>query len=151
MTAFSVRRTLLYIVNSPSFFLSHRLPVANAARAAGYDVQVATMHGDEIEQIISHGFVHHALPMTRSGVNPLGELRTLLAIWSLLRRVRPDIVHLVTIKPVIYGGLAARATRLPAVVAAIPGLGFVFIARGLRARIVRWVVVWSYRAALKSS
>jgi glycosyltransferase involved in cell wall biosynthesis len=151
VTEFAVRRTLLYVVNSPSFFLSHRLAIANAARTAGYDVQVATMNGDGIEQIISHGFVHHTLPMTRSGINPLTELRTLLAIWILLRRVRPDIVHLVTIKPVIYGGLAARATRVPAVVAAISGLGFVFIARGLRARIVRWVAVWSYRAALRNS
>lgn len=109
------------------------------------------MRGDQIESISLHGFVHHALPMTRGGVNPFTELRSLLAIWSLLRRVRPDIVHLVTIKPVIYGGLAVRATRGSAVIAAISGLGFVFTARRLRARVVRWVAVWGYRAALRNS
>lgn len=143
-----VPRTLLFVVNSPSFFLSHRLPIADAARAAGYDVQVATMDGEGVEQIISRGFAHHTLPMTRSGINPVAELRTVMAIWTLFRRLGPDIVHLVTIKPVIYGGLAARAARVPAVVAAISGLGTVFIARGVRARFVRWIAVKSYRAAL---
>ncbi len=148
MSASPVPQTLLFVVNSPSFFLSHRLPIANAARAAGYDVQVATMGGDEVGRIVALGFAHHELPMTRSGINPVAELRTVLAIWALFRRLRPDIVHLVTIKSVIYGGLAARAARVPAVVAAISGLGFVFIARGVRASIVRGIAVRSYRMAL---
>lgn len=151
VSALPVPRTLLFVVNSPSFFLSHRLPIAHAARAAGYGVQVATMDGDGVERIISHGFVHHKLPMTRSGINPVAELRTVLSIWALFRRLRPDIVHLVTIKPVIYGGLVARAARVPAVVAAVSGLGFVFVARGVRARFVRWAAVKSYRAALNLS
>ncbi len=141
-------RSLLFVVNAPWFFLSHRLPIALAARDAGYDVHVATMDGAEVQQIKAHGFAHHVLPMTRSGVNPVGELRTLRAMRALFLRLKPDIVHLVTIKSVIHGGIAARMARVPAVVAAISGLGFVFLARGFRAELVRTVAVACYRAAL---
>lgn len=141
-------RRLLFVVNAPWFFLSHRLPIAVAARDAGYDVQVATMDGAEVERIKALGFVHHVLPMTRSGVNPVMELRTLLAMCALFRRVKPDIVHLVAIKAIIHGGIAARAARVPAVVAAITGLGFLFLARGVKAGFVRAVAVRCYRAAL---
>jgi glycosyltransferase involved in cell wall biosynthesis len=141
-------RRLLFVVNAPWFFLSHRLPIALAARDAGYDVHVATMDDAGVEQIKAHGFAHHALPMTRSGLNPAAELRTLLAMRALFRGLKPDIVHLVTIKAVIHGGIAARMARVPAVVAAISGLGFVFLARGFKASVVRAVAVRCYRAAL---
>lgn len=148
MTAGPGPRRLLFVVNAPWFFLSHRLPIALAARDTGYDVHVATMDGAEVQQIKAHGFAHHVLPMTRSGINPVAELRTLLALRALFLRLQPDIVHLVTIKAVIHGGIAARMARVPAVVAAISGLGFVFLARGIRANLVRAVAVACYRAAL---
>ncbi len=59
-------RRLLYVVNNPAFFLSHRLPLAMAAKAAGFDVHVATMDGPAVMQITAHGLLHHVIPMTRS-------------------------------------------------------------------------------------
>ncbi len=78
----------------------------------------------------------------------LGELRTLRRIAAVMRTVRPDIVHLVTVKPVVLGGIAARLARVPAVVAAVSGLGFVFTARGIKAKLLRAIVVALYRAVL---
>jgi len=139
---------LFYVVNNPVFFLSHRLPVALAAQRAGYDVHVASMDGDCVPRIQAHGITHHVLPMTRSGKNPLQELRTMWALYRLFRRVRPDVVHMVTIKPVLYGGIAARLARVPAIVSAISGLGFVFLSKGVRASLIRQVVAVLYRLAL---
>jgi len=139
---------LLIVVNNPAFFLSHRLPLALAARQAGYDVHVATMDGESVARIESQGLTHHAIPMTRSGRNVLQELGSLLALWRLFRRVRPDVVHLVTIKPVLYGGIAARLARVPGMVAAISGLGFVFASDSPRTRLIRAVVGPLYRLAL---
>ncbi len=139
---------LLFVVNNPAFFLSHRLPLALAAQRAGYEVHVATMAGDSVPRITAHGLAHHAVPMTRSGKHPLQELRTVWALYRLFRRLRPALVHLVTIKPVLYGGIAARLARVPAMVSAISGLGFVFVARGARAALVRQVVAALYRLAL---
>ena len=144
----SAGRCLLFVVNNPAFFMSHRVPVALAAQKAGYDVHVATMDGPAVADIQALGMTHHAIPMTRSGKHPLQELGTLLALVRLFRRLRPDVVHLVTIKPVLYGGIAARLARVPGMVAAISGLGFVFLSNSLKMRLVRAVVARLYRIAL---
>ncbi|KAA5922955.1 glycosyltransferase family 4 protein [Achromobacter xylosoxidans] len=144
----SAARRLLFVVNNPAFFMSHRVPVALAAQRAGYDVHVATMDGPAVADIEALGMTHHAIPMTRSGKHPLQELGTLLALLRLFRHVRPQVVHLVTIKPVLYGGIAARLARVPGMVAAISGLGFVFLSNSLKMRLVRAVVARLYRLAL---
>jgi glycosyltransferase involved in cell wall biosynthesis len=69
-------------------------------------------------------------------------------LMKVFRAVRPDVVHLVTIKPVLLGGLVARLAGVPAVVAAVSGLGFVFVARGIKAAMRRLLVGALYRVAL---
>lgn len=144
-------KKLLFVVNTTSFFLSHRLPIALAAKDAGYEVHIATgTIQSEAEPLISqHGLIYHQLPLSRSGRNFIFELRSLWAIKKLMEKLRPDIVHLVTIKAVIYGGLAARLTKIKALVAAISGLGSVFTANGYTAILTRRLVILFYRLALK--
>jgi len=140
---------LLFVVNDPGFFLSHRLPIAIAMREAGFDVHVATMDGVSVEDIRSLGFTHHIIPLTRSGQNPISEFRTFFSLWVLFRKIRPNLVHLVTIKPVLYGGLAARLARVPCVVSAISGLGFLFVNNSsIKVTVVRFVVMRLYRWAM---
>lgn len=139
---------LLFLVNNPAFFLSHRLPIALAARQSGYEVHVATMDGPAVTEIRGLGFVHHVVPMTRSGRKPLEELQSLAALWRLFRRVKPDLVHAVTIKPVLYGGIAARAAGVPAYVAAVSGLGFIFMRKENGVDPLRLAATALYRLAL---
>jgi ActR/RegA family two-component response regulator len=126
-------RRLLIIVNDPVFFLSHRLPIAIATQKAGFAVHIATAGGDAISRFRSSGLTHHVLPLSRSGRNPLAELRTIWSMWRLMRSIRANVVHLVTIKPVLYGGIAARLALVPRVVAAVSGLGTVFMTKGVMA------------------
>lgn len=139
---------LLFVVNEPDFFLSHRLPLAIAARASGYDVHIASRAGKGVERLQSLGFPHHVVPLSRSGKNVAVELRTIWSLLRLMRRLRPHLVHLVTIKPILYGGIAARVAGISAVVAAVSGLGFVFTSRGRRAELLRSVVLSLYGLAL---
>jgi glycosyltransferase involved in cell wall biosynthesis len=127
---------LLYVVNIPRFFVSHRLPLALAAKAAGYDVHVATADEDDanLARIREAGLTLHPIPLVQHGRRPIDELRTLLALLQLYRRVRPDILHHVTIKPLLYGGIAARVTGCHRVVAAMSGLGRAFRDDSGRAR-----------------
>lgn len=141
-------KILLFIVNDPAFFLSHRLAVAKGAQTKGYKVHVACMPGPAVAAIAAEGFEFHSLPLSRSGRNPLAELGLMFTIWKLLWRLKPDILHLVTIKPVLYGGVAARFAPVKGVVTAISGLGFVFLSRGLKALVTRKVVSTFYRLAL---
>ena len=139
---------LLFIVNAPEFFLSHRLPLALAAKEAGYCVQVATGPGAACKKISDHGLIHHCLPISRSGQNPLNEINTIVSLCRLMKRIAPDIVHLVTIKPVLYGGIAARLMRVPAVVVAVSGMGGVFVAGNAKTQVLRVFVKALYKLAL---
>jgi glycosyltransferase involved in cell wall biosynthesis len=142
------RPRLLFVINDAPFFLSHRLPAAEAARAAGLDVHVATPPSPAVERIREFGFPHHPLRLTRSGTHPFRELASIIQLLRLYRRLRPDLVHHATIKPVLYGGFAARAAGVPAVVSTITGLGHLFTGRGLGTRLLGRVARLLYRRAL---
>lgn len=142
-------KIVLFVVNSPEFFLSHRLPIAVAAKEAGYEVHVASAAGDSVEAIRKQGFYHHSINFSRSGQNPIVELATLMSLFRLLQKVKPDLVHLITIKPVLYGGIAARLVGVPGVVAAVSGMGTVFLADSAFAKIRRWLIAKLYSAAFK--
>jgi glycosyltransferase involved in cell wall biosynthesis len=141
-------RRLLFAVNNPAFFLSHRLPLALGAKRAGFDVHVATMDGPSVPEIVKHGLIHHVIPMSRSGKHPVQEVQSIYALWKLFRKLQPDVVHAVTIKPVLYGGIAARLAGVPAYIAAISGLGFIFTKRGGGFDFLRWAATLLYRLAL---
>jgi glycosyltransferase involved in cell wall biosynthesis len=146
--------SLLFVVNESYFFLTHRLALAKAAQQAGYEVHVAAPADHvwapddfSVEELRSAGFQIHEIPLSRRGMNPLQDLVTLVALIRLFCRLKPDVLHLLTIKPVIYGGIAARIAGVKAVVSTITGLGQVFIAKGLPASVLRWLVIRLYRLA----
>ena len=137
------------MVNAPEFFVSHRLPLAVAAQESGYEVHVASADGEEVGAIKAHGFHHHVVGFARSGQNPLVELKTLASLVRLFRQVRPELVHLITIKPVLYGGLAARMAGVQGVVSAVSGLGTVFLSESRTAKLRRWMISKLYKVAFK--
>lgn len=141
---------ILYVVNVAWFFLSHRLVLAKAALAAGYEVHVATTITDEKEReaILAAGIQLHEVNFDRSGFRLLHEIRTVGALARLYESLRPDLIHHVTIKPVLYGSVAARLMRVPAVVNAIPGLGYSFGGSSWLARVRRALIMRGYRFAL---
>lgn len=144
-----MKKKLLFIINNPHYFLSHRLPIALAAQEQGYEIHVATGEPDILPKIREEGFSYHFIPLSRSGRNVFSETKSIIAMYHLMRRIRPTLVHLITIKPVIYGSLAARYARVPAVVAAVTGLGYAFIDHHAEARLLRKIVVQLYRLAFR--
>lgn len=138
---------LLYVVNEARFFISHRLALGLAAIARGDDVCVITAPGTGEEELAQYGLKHVSVPLSRSGFTLLQEVAAYRTLKQIYRRERPDLVHHVTIKPVIYGSLAARAASVPAVVNAVPGLGSVFSQRGAKAATLRILVNLLYRFA----
>lgn len=148
-------RRILYVVNEAYFFYSHRLPVARAARDEGFEVHVAAPPdhvwapvGFDVQALRDEGLIFHPIPLSRRGTNPFKELVTIAALYRLYRKVRPTLVHHLTIKPVLYGGILCRLLRVPGVVSAVTGLGHVFVARGARGAVLRIGVELAYRLAL---
>lgn len=133
-------KKILYLVTEDWYFWSHRLPFARAARDAGAKVVVACRYTKHREKIVAEGFVAKETPFDRSGLNPFKDFATYRAILHLYRTEQPDLVHHVAMKPVLYGGLAAYRSRIPSVVNAMAGLGFLFIAQGLKVRLLRPVI-----------
>lgn len=129
------RRRLLFFVTEDYYFVSHRLALARAAQAAGYEVAVVTRVRECGEVITRSGLRLIPFENVRSGLNPLAELRTLLRLIALYRRERPDLVHHVAMKPVLYGSVAALFAGRPAVVNAVAGMGWLFTSGGL----ARWL------------
>jgi len=121
---------LLFLVTEDWYFVSHRLPLALAAKEAGYEVAVATRPGNDVQAIEVAGIDLVPFEMDRRGMNPLKELGTVFRLARLLRRESPDLLHLVALKPVLLGNLAARLAGVKQRVSAVAGMGFLFTEGG---------------------
>ena len=143
---------LIIVVNELWFFISHRLPIALAARDAGYEVHIASRSGTstEIEQLSQEQLQFHSVNFHRSSVGLWQELRTLRELRRLYKEIQPDIVHHVTIKPVLYGTLVARWVGGIQILNAISGLGYIFIAQDWKSSIIKKLLLWVYRVILHS-
>ena len=139
---------LLFIVNVDWFFISHRLPIALAALDKGYEVHLATTITEFDNKLRSKGIIVHPITFKRYGFNPFILINSFIQILFLYFRIKPNLVHLVTIQPVILGSIAAKFQSSISVVAAISGLGFVFSSKGIYADIRRYIVINMYRFAL---
>lgn len=144
-----MNRTLLFVVNVDWFFVSHRLPIALEAIKQGYRVHLACKFTGRFRQLSSMGINLHPLPLSRGGTGPGAEVETFRSILQIIRKIRPDIVHSVTIKPVVYAGIACRLTGVPGRVASVSGLGYVFVSRGVKAFFLRCIVSAAYFLALR--
>jgi glycosyltransferase involved in cell wall biosynthesis len=121
------RPKLFFLVTEDWYFWSHRLPVARAARDAGFAVAVATRvreHGDRIRE---EGFALHPIAWRRRGDGLFGAWRAISEIARLYRAEQPDILYHVALKPALFGGIAARLAfrrgAMPAVLSAVMGFG----------------------------
>jgi len=121
---------ILFVVTEDWYFVSHRLPLAVMAREAGFEVVVATRPGDGLERIEAAGIRFLPLEIDRGGMNPFKDLISVARLARLLRCERPDLVHLVALKPVLLGTLAARLAGVKRRVSAVAGMGFLFTEGG---------------------
>jgi len=118
---------LIYVVTEDWNFLSYRLPMARAARAAGFEVHVAANVGDDASTIRDEGFILHPMRFAHGRVSLFRNLRTIMALRRLFRTVDPAIVHYVAMRPTLLGIVASFGSKF-AVVYAITGLGYASIA-----------------------
>ena len=145
MTVARDKPVLLYLVTEDWYFWSHRLPIARAARAAGWDVMVATRVAKHGERIRREGFRLVPIGLRRRSLAPWPEAAAIAELARLYRRERPDLVHHVAMKPALYGSLAAALTGVPAVVNALAGMGYVFTSSEVKARLLRPLIRTAFR------
>jgi glycosyltransferase involved in cell wall biosynthesis len=127
---------LLYVVTEDWAFLSHRLPMARAARDAGFEVHVATRVSDGAAAIEAEQFILHSIPFVRGSLSPTATFSTIAALRRLRREVKPALTHHVALQTCVLGMLAALG-KPGACVNAFIGLGYLFTSETAKARAVR--------------
>lgn len=142
---------LLFFVTEDWYFCSHRLTLAVAAREAGFEVVVVTRVREHGEVIRRAGLDLIPFEISRRGMNPFMELGALIRLTAIYRRGKPDLVHHVAMKPVLYGTLAARLAGVPHIVNALAGMGWLFTSAKLMARFIKPLVRLSFRFLLRQT
>ena len=117
---------LLYFVNTDWFFISHRLPIALAALKKGYEVHIVVNEATKINELKKYGILVHFLKLNRKNWNPIEFLNCLLKFIFLIKKINPDLIHCLTIKPIIIGTLSSIILIKPKVVISITGMGSIF-------------------------
>lgn len=130
-------KKILYLVTEDWYFYSHRLSLACEAKDAGYNVVVVTNVNEYGDEIRKNGFELVNLDLERKSWHPLGFIRKIIRLIKIYSRQKPDIVHHISLKPVILGSIASVFSKVPHVINTLTGLGFVFTSRNFATRIVK--------------
>jgi glycosyltransferase involved in cell wall biosynthesis len=139
---------LLFVVTEDWYFVSHRLQLAIAASEAGYEVVVATRMAKHADIIQKAGIRLIPFELSRRAGNPMLEFWALVKLY---RREKPDIVHHVALKLVLYGALAVRFTNISAQVNAVTGLGWLYMSNNPIVRFGRPLITWFLARLLNST
>ena len=132
-----------------NFFCTHRLPIAEAAKVEGFDIVIGygEVGGADVKVLEKKGFRLKHIPMQRGNMNLFNDLITFFKIWIFFKEEKPDVVHLVTIKPYLYGGIISRLISVPCLVSAVSGLGTLFISENINTKILRVLLYPIYKFA----
>ncbi|MBK6896033.1 MAG: glycosyltransferase family 4 protein [Alphaproteobacteria bacterium] len=143
------RGKLLYVINHPDWFWSHRLPLALGAKETGYEVLVAMPDGENNKKLSEYGFQGFDLPSFENKGSPLTAVKTMCALQKLLQQQKPDIVHAITLKYAFMTGIVTRFDKSSRTVHTIAGLGYLFSGEGIRPKALRLLIGPLLKFALK--
>ena len=139
---------LHFVVNEDWAFISHFYERAVAAKSAGYNVGISAHLGDKRNILETAGFTLYPHHISRSGTNPLVEIRNLFAMVKVFRTSKPDIIHLIALKPIVIGAIAARIYGKAQVVCAPIGMGYLFSSSDRKARFLQPIIRFMLRRIL---
>ena len=142
-------RKVALVSNTDFSIYNFRMGLIQALLAKGYQVHIVCPDGEYSQKLVKQGAEHHPLSIDRKGTNPVNELKTIWRLYRIFRKEEFDVVHGFTIKPNIYGAIAAKMAGVPAVINTVTGLGYVFTGSGKKRRLLKILVVALYRFAFR--
>ena len=147
----SSKRKFLFILNIDKFLLSHRIEIANSLINNNYEVHLGSELSDSTRELNALGIKAHKIYISRSNTGVINLIRTSFSIYRLIRRIKPDVVHFISIKPVLLGCLALKFYRKKIkIITSITGLGYIFVAKGILANLKRFGTCMLYKIALSN-
>ncbi|QYK50464.1 MAG: glycosyltransferase family 4 protein [Anaerolineales bacterium] len=139
------------VANKDWNFFAYRSDLIEDLQQKGHEVILLSPGGPYVPLLQQRGFEWVPVFVSRKGLNPFDDLRTLLQLFKIYRKHRFDVVHHYTSKCVIYGSFAARAARVPRIINSITGLGYAFIKQGAAARLLRALISLLYKLSLSKT
>jgi len=143
-----IKKKIIINLTEDWFFVSHFLSRAIDAKKAGYDVYISCNEQKDRKYIEKKGITFFSLPLNRRGLNPIYELNTFLRYFYIFNKIKPDIVHNVGPKPIIYGSIAAKLVKIKSVINAPIGMGYVFTSSTLKAKLLKRILLFLFKLTL---
>ena len=143
-----LKKKILFNITEDWFFLSHFLSRALSAQKDGFEIYVCCNETNKKKIIENYGINFITLPYSRPNINPFYELYILIRLIFVVVKVKPDIVHNVALKPIIQGTFASWLLNIKSVVNAPVGMGYVFISKSLKAKLLKPILVLFLRIFL---
>lgn len=144
-----MKKKIIFLVNTDKFFISHRLPIAEKLLKEGYEVHIATEFTNFKYKLYKMGFKTHNINFNRNSLNLFRALSAIFQIFILFKKIRPNIVHLISLKPIILGGLISFFSPVETLVLSVTGLGSMFIKDGFFFKIRESVFNYLYKIIFK--
>ncbi|MBO6960224.1 MAG: glycosyltransferase family 4 protein [Prochlorococcus marinus CUG1438] len=145
-----MKKKLLFNITEDWFFCSHFVDRALAAKRAGYSIFVISKMNNHKSYIENLGIKFLSVPFNRKSVNPIYEFYIFLRIIYFYLKIKPDIVHHIAAKPIIYGSIAAKICKIKSVINAPVGMGFVFSSDSFKAKMLKPLVKFFLKQFLDS-
>lgn len=147
----SENKKILFVLNTDKFLLSHRIEIAKELLKNNYEVHLGSEKTEVSSRISNYGIKPHEIYINRSKIGILDLIKTTFSIYRLIKRVDPDIIHFISIKPVILGCIATKFYQKDIkIVTSISGLGFIFVAKGFIGNLRRFITCFLYKIALSN-
>lgn len=141
---------VILVANTDWFLYNFRLALARQLREQGFDVVLVSPSGSFLSNFQVEEFRWIPWQLGRKSTSLFSEIRSFIQLVKIYRHEKPDLVHHHTIKPVLYGSLAARILGISGVVNSITGRGYVFVSSEIKARILKTLITPIYKIALKT-
>jgi len=139
-------KIVVIVVNKANFFLSHRLNFALELKKKGFQIHILSDGTSlDIEKIRSHGLIFHQLNFSRTLKNIFFEMKTIYNLYCLYKLIKPNVIHHVTIKPIIYGNIACKILGIKNVINSISGLGYIFIDKNIKSKFIKFFIIKMYK------
>ena len=131
-------------------FLSHRIGIAKQAIKEGYEVHLAAELSNSQKEIEKLGIKIYSIKIDRCSITLLGSIVSFFQILKIIYKIKPNLVHAITIKPVLFAGIALNLFKNSAFVASISGLGYLFITKKFSHKLLKLLVIFCYRFAFSN-
>ena len=143
-----IKKKIIINLTEDWFFVSHFLSRALDAKKAGFEVYISCNEKIHRKYIEENGIKFFNIPLDRRGINPFYEFYIILKYYFIFNKLRPDIVHNVGPKPIIYGSIASKLARIKSVINAPIGMGFVFTSSSIKAKLLRKILLFLFTLTL---